>query len=492
MRMLGILSGMLSIFSFTAIGQTTDKNEISIRTLEYKQKGDSVYLTYQINPSKRLKSWDGYVIRCFIEKGDSIHQIDSLQLRGKYSYIHALRNEQPAEALYKYDKDRESLTPFIQFKYKEWMRAESIQFQISMMDCCTPESRLISQIQSPAMEMEAIPVPESYAMDLQYSFITPEAKPIKDLHNSGSAFLEFPVGKSELLIDFKNNKFELAKIHGAIDSIVRNKYAQITGVDLIGYASIDGNSKSNFSLSLSRAESVRRFLLSAYPKINQKEINARAGGEDWIGLRKLCQDLSFASGIDPIFNLSVSDDVKENKIKQLSGGGVYRMLLAEVFPKLRRVDYTVRFTVKGLTIEESKDLLKTAPGNLSLNELFLLANTYVLGSSDFQEVFDIAVRLYPNDPVARINAASIALARKDIERASGYLSGLEKDKRALNNLALLRLTQGRIAEAKVLLEQACSLNDSSACHNKQEVAKYMDVEKHRTEIIRKNEGGYEK
>lgn len=482
----------VAILCISAQNGQSIPEKISIRTIEFKQKGDSVYLTYSVSPLSRIKNWDGYKVVCSIEKGDSVQSADSLQLMGNYSHIYAERGRHPKKKLYKWSKKVPTLEFSTTFAFREWMRAETIHYTLSKLDCCMPKSEILAVIKSPAMQMEELPVPEPYVMQLHYTYLTPEAKAVKDMNNSGSAFLEFPAGKSQLLVDFKNNKYELSKIHAAIDSISNNKYASITGIELTGYASIDGNSKSNFRLSLSRAESVRRFVQSAYPKIPATIIRARAGGEDWDGLKKLTQEMGLSARIESLFNSPITDDAKDARLKGLEGGAIYRLLAAEIFPQLRRVDYAVRFTVKGFTVEEGKELLKTAPGNLSLNELFLIANTYKAGSPEFQELFDIAVRLYPQDPVARINAASVALERKDLQRASVYLKGLEDDSRALNNRALLSMKQGKVTEAQTLLKQACALKDSSACHNRNELFKYLVQEEVRSEIIRKNQGAHEK
>lgn len=155
------------------------------------------------------------------------------------------------------------------------------------------------------------------------------------------------------------------------------------------------------------------------------------------------------------------------------------------------MDYVVNYTVKSFTVEEGKDILKTSPGNLSLNELFLIANSYPAGSEDFKEVFDIAVRLYPQDPVARINAAGIALEKNDITRAERYLNGLENDSRALNNRALLEIVRGATDKGVLLLKKAGLQGDENACFNMEEYTRYEQREQERKEIIQKNESNHE-
>ena len=95
-------------------------------------------------------------------------------------------------------------------------------------------------------------------------------------------------------------------------------------------------------------------------------------------------------------------------------------------------------------MDEAKDMIKKRPQNLSLNELFLVADSYPKGSQEFVEVFETAVRLYPEDEVANINAASACLLRGDTLSAERYLKKVKSDKylpeynNAVGVLALLK------------------------------------------------------
>ena len=66
-------------------------------------------------------------------------------------------------------------------------------------------------------------------------------------------------------------------------------------------------------------------------------------------------------------------------------------------------------------------MLATRPQNLSLDEIYLLANTMEPGSDEYHEVFEVAVRLFPEDPLANLNAANLALLRGEIDSAERYL-----------------------------------------------------------------------
>lgn len=44
------------------------------------------------------------------------------------------------------------------------------------------------------------------------------------------------------------------------------------------------------------------------------------------------------------------------------------------------------------------------------------------GSDEYKEVFEIAVRMYPDDPVSNLNAANIALQNRQADKARRYLA----------------------------------------------------------------------
>lgn len=170
-------------------------------------------------------------------------------------------------------------------------------------------------------------------------------------------------------------------------------------------------------------------------------------------------------------------DAKDTSLRQLDKGRLYQTISINYFPRLRRVDYTLSYTVKAFTVEEGKEVLKVSPDKLSLNELFTIANTYPVGSVDYHKIFDVAVRLFPNDPVARINAAAIALGKGDIASAEKYLLGLDKDVRAFNNYAVLLISQEDLEGATKYLLQARSAGVEEAEWNLQELEKYTGRER---------------
>ncbi|MBR1887831.1 MAG: hypothetical protein IJ813_05135 [Bacteroidales bacterium] len=97
-------------------------------------------------------------------------------------------------------------------------------------------------------------------------------------------------------------------------------------------------------------------------------------------------------------------------------------MVKDVFPLLRRTDYRVSYTVRSYTTtEDARRILRTAPDKLSITEFFLAAKGYEMGTYEFDEVFKIAARIYPDNEVVNINAANAAMSLGSLQAAEGYL-----------------------------------------------------------------------
>jgi hypothetical protein len=103
----------------------------------------------------------------------------------------------------------------------------------------------------------------------------------------------------------------------------------------------------------------------------------------------------------------------------------------------------VNYTVEGFSVEEGKRVFRTNPQNLSLNEMYMIAKTYEPGGRAFNEVFEMAVRLFPTSDVANINASAAALERRDLNAAASYLGRVKEQTPAYwNNMGVLQWLQG--------------------------------------------------
>jgi tetratricopeptide (TPR) repeat protein len=104
-----------------------------------------------------------------------------------------------------------------------------------------------------------------------------------------------------------------------------------------------------------------------------------------------------------------------------------------------------------------------------------LAQTYEPGSEKFNELFETAVRMYPDDAVANLNAANSALLKGDYRSALRYLDKAGDMPEAVYTRGALEVYMGNDDAAKAYFEKALELGVAEAEVALAEVAKNRNV-----------------
>ena len=302
------------------------------------------------------------------------------------------------------------------------------------------------------------------------AFVKPAAEARKQRAEKGEAYLSFRVNKTDIVVDLFDNSRELAKITKTIDLVRDDKNVQITGINIHGFASPDGPYANNERLARERAASLKNYVANLYP-INAKLFSSNSTPEDWDGFRRKVQQSNLANKeeIIKISNSSLAPDDKDKRIRQLYPHD-YAVIMSDIYPRLRHSDYTVSYTVRPFSVEEAKQILKTHPQQLSLQEMFLVAQTMEPGSAEFNEVFDIAVRMFPDDPTANLNAACADLQRRDIASAEKHLQKADNSAAALNARGALAVMKKDYQLARQLFADAAAAGSEDAKANAKRIA----------------------
>ena len=133
----------------------------------------------------------------------------------------------------------------------------------------------------------------------------------------------------------------------------------------------------------------------------------------------------------------------------------YDYLLREVYPGLRHSDYVVRYEVRVYTDpEEIRRLLRTQPQKLSLQEMYLVAQDMNPGSEEYNETFEIAVRMFPDDTTANLNAANTAMRLGNLQGAEKYLAKAGDTPEAFYARGIHAALSGNYEVAEGLLKEA--------------------------------------
>ena len=347
--------------------------------------------------------------------------------------------------------------------YEKWMNGADLKMMATVHGCanCLKEEDLAYI--SPVLL-------EQYMVKPAIAFVKPAAE-VKTRAEKGSAYLDFPVNQTKIYPEYRRNPYELEEINRTINVVKENPDTEITSISLHGYASPEGSYSNNTRLAKGRSEALKKYVMDKYG-LSADMFKVESTPEDWAGLRAYVEKSNIALK-NQVLELIDSDmanlDAKENRIKALDGQ-MYQALLRDCYPGLRHTDYVIHYTVRPYNLEEAKALLKTRPQLLSLEEMYLVAQTYEEGSEEFNEVFDIAVRMYPQDPTANINAAAMELKRGNVEQAERYLerSG-NTSATALNNHGVYQMLKGNHTEAETSFNKAKELGSAEAVANLEEV-----------------------
>ena len=365
--------------------------------------------------------------------------------------------------------------------YEQWMSGAYLDVEEDLCGCGDQakiaRTRLFDEL---TKDIIAEPV---YNIRPSLAYIQPEVEAIKKRQEIGNVYLNFPRGRNEIYPNFGNNPVELAKVDNMVSTITSNTDITVQGIYIVGYASPESSVKFNTDLSRARSESFMKYLINK-SYLPASYFETRTGGEDWDGFRKLLEEYPL-SNKDEIFYImnTINDlDARENAISKVAGGRPYKIIYEEIYPKLRRVVCEVNYTVKDFSLEEAKANLRTAPQLLSLNEMYIVANTYDAGTPDFLKVFEIARDEFPDDPVANLNGAAAALSKNNLRDAERFMRLADPSTpEYANNMGVLQMMRGNYREAESLLKQAESVGLREAGNNIRELRKKMANVKNRRE-----------
>ncbi len=279
----------------------------------------------------------------------------------------------------------------------------------------------------------------------------------------GRAFVDFPVNRTEINPDYRNNHVELAKIRASIDSVRNDRDVTITALSIKGFASPEGSWNNNVRLAKGRTEALKTYVETLY-HFEPGFITTSYEPEDWDGLREWVEksNIENRDGILSIINSSLAPDPRDAKIRS-TYPKQYAFLLANVYPALRHSDYKIDYTIRSYSDpKEIIEVLYTRPQNLSLQEFFTAASTLEPGSQTYNDLFETAVRLYPDSEVANLNAASSAIQRGDYEGAARYLDKAGEAPEAIYNRGIISARQGDYETALGFFERAAMLRVADA------------------------------
>lgn len=375
-------------------------SSISVRSARVLPHERSMIVSMCIRVDRDLKGTESIELRPVLTDSTGHSAVlPSIFINGRTQHIAFQRDRRNAKrdlvTLRRRNGMEQTIDYLREVAYQPWMRKATLVLEEVACGCGIPiayDSHAVATLRS-----DDTP---------RLAFRIPEVEEVKTRQESGRAFLAFQLGKSEILDNFRSNATELAKIMQAIDLVKNDSNVTVSHIAIHGYASPDGSLSLNEKLSAERTQALKSWVMSKY-QFDEALFTTAHTAEDWEGLVNFLRNNNTLEGREEILNIiaTVGDlDKREARIRE-EFPSQYRFMLDNWYPFLRHSDYTVGYIVRPFTVEEAKRELKLHPQNLSIDEMFRIAQTYKEGSKEYNEVFLIAVKQNPDHPVANLNAA---------------------------------------------------------------------------------------
>lgn len=412
------LSLLLILATPELMAQTVMDGKVSISGLSVSKADDQLFVSMYLDVSNaNIKSNRQLTLTPYlsVSGGDSI-AMSPILIAGRNRYYINQRNKlfPDEKSLYRYDK-ADSIEYRGVIPYEKWMGNAGLFLNGETCGCC---SETIEE-QSWLLTMLNL---EPKIFSPVFVYLKPKAEP-KIRTAEGSAYVDFPVNSITLHEDYHKNRTELKKICSTIDTIKNDTDISILSVSVKGYASPEGSYTNNAWLAKNRTETLKKHIINLYD-FPDTLLNTSYEPEDWAGFERSVKasDLKNRSAILDIIAKDSAPDTKEHEIKNKYPQD-YALILKNIYPILRHSDYVIKYEVKEYTdVQEIKRMINTAPQKLSLQEMFLAAQETESGSDEYNEIFEIAVRMFPTDTTANLNAANTAMSKGDMKNAERYLA----------------------------------------------------------------------
>lgn len=408
----------LILLSFSAELLSQNVGNLTMENARMAKSGDFMAVMMDVQMDElEVRNGKAFLLTPSIMKGDSLLTLQSI---GVYSYnrwFYYKRNGDTMisgrdEISYRDNATPDRLSYETVVPYHEWMDGAELSVTLKEYGCC---EKVMNMWEALLARYDGPYYPKPV-------YVAPEVETHKYRQISGSAFVDFPVSETVIYPEYHNNTRELAKIRATLEDVSADAGVTIKSMSIKGFASPESPYQNNVMLASGRTEALKRYVHDLC-HIPNDLIVTDFEPENWDGLRAYVDTsvLTHKSEILAIIDSDRDPDNKEWKIKT-TYKEEYDFLLKNCYPSLRRSDYRIEYEVVHYTDPaEIAALIYVKPQNLSLDELYAYSQTLDKESEEFADVFEIAVRMFPDDEVANLNAALTAMSRREMRKAARYL-----------------------------------------------------------------------
>ena len=377
-----------------------------------------------------------------------------------------LKEEYPdALALHKKRGENLDIDYLRTVKYEPWMENAVLKLLKQSCACNKQKNRgelLLASFNKKKPEIQLFPT----------YLLPPADNSQKVREEKGSAYLCFEVNKWDIKPDYLTNPVELQKIFNSVNMVKSDSDVTIRKMTFEGYASPEGSNDHNLMLSEKRTEALKNYVSMTHFTKGIK-VEASGKGENWAGFIKYLTTHPNTPQRDRLLSIARNNrtpDEKEQQMRKETPEG-FLYAVRNAFPSLRCTNYTVIYTVRPFTIEESERVYETRPANLSLNEIYRLADKYASNEEKYYSIIRKASLIYPNDSYINLTMAFLAIKRGAADEAAEYLGKVKACPEKALNEGIVAYMRGDMGRAMKLVQEAAQKGLSQASKQLKEFEK---------------------
>lgn len=304
-----------------------------------------------------------------------------------------------------------------------------------------------------------------YLVDKTFKVLTEQDALVRQFDKTTTATINFEKGKSDVRAN-EIKDADVVALMAWIQTAQTNPKIKITGIEINGYASPDGEVAKNDNLSSDRTVAARKALTELMKKAKlaiYTDTNAYAlakFGEDFEGFKsQLAATTTIPEADKNLFIriLEMTKDPEQREKDMINLGKAYTELERDVFPMIRRAVIVVKYTEYGLTDDELRTASVQNPNSLSVEELLFTAGKLTTDANEKARVYGIAAANYANDHRTHTNLGATLFELGNTKAAAASFKKANELKAipvTNNNLAASLILEGNRAAAKKLLSSA--------------------------------------
>ncbi len=222
-------------------------------------------------------------------------------------------------------------------------------------------------------------------------------------------------------------------------------------IQISAYASPDGKMDLNHDLSVGREENAAKYMKNELKKAKLEGfVDSEYTAEDWEGFSELVASSNLPDKELILRVLSMYEDPEEREKQIRNISAVYSDLADEILPKLRRARVTLNYQLIGRSDDQIIAQYAEDPEVLSLEEI-LYSSILTEDAAKQEDIFNTAVKFYPNDYRAYNNLGVLAYNQGDYSKAASYFAKAANANSSAPevklNMGYLELLEGNVESA---------------------------------------------